>query len=53
VYYCQLSQTGTISQRSVGEIVAARELLYLGTTVTAALACPVYLFVILALFPDL
>jgi hypothetical protein len=42
-YYCQLSQTGTISQRNVGEIVAARELLYFATTVTAAFACPVYL----------
>ena len=42
-YYCQLSDTGTISQRDVGEIVAARELLYLGTTVTGVFACPVYL----------
>eukprot|EP01049_Picozoa_sp_SAG25_P004280 SAG25_NODE_266_length_10666_cov_14.508943_11_plen_871_part_00 len=42
-YYCQLSHTGTISLRNVGEIVAARELLYFATTVTAAFACPVYL----------
>ena len=42
-YYCQLSDTSTISQRDVGEIVAARELLYLGTTVTGVFACPAYL----------
>lgn len=42
-YYCDLSDTGAISQRDVGQIVAAREVLYLGTTVAALLACPVYL----------
>lgn len=43
-YYCELSTTEQgIHQRLVGRIVAAREVVYLATTLCAACACPVFL----------
>lgn len=44
-YYCELSDRGTVSQRDFAEVVTARELLYVSTTIAGALACPVYLLI--------
>ena len=42
-FFCNLSEDGLVSQRELGQIVAAREVLYLTTIIAAAVSCPVYL----------
>jgi hypothetical protein len=42
-YFCDLSPSGVFSQLEVGRIVAAREVVYLATTLCAGFGCPVFL----------
>jgi hypothetical protein len=42
-YFCDLSPVNDVSQRTVGSVVAAREVVYIATTLCALFACPVFL----------